>query len=232
MSKFRSTQKMELTNKTKETQIENVSTATIHMKNILPEEMQKFLFNLALDLGKKENGDFGFYIKKNDEFVLNMNTRGRIYRELIDFPEYQTLKKLCNDLVKLAQEKSKKIPDMNITHLLLVYYSNDEGMSWHRDSDKNDGDNDHPIVSISLGSTCSFGLKPLLKEEKFVKLQSGDVLIWGGPERMLEHCVDKINIGTSPFENLKGRLNFTFRSAPNIIGKEKDFETKNFWVDQ
>jgi hypothetical protein len=70
-----------------------------------------------------------------------------------------------------------------------------------------------------------------LKNEQFVDLKSGDVLIWGGPERMLEHCVDKVMIGTSPFENLKGRLNFTFRSAPNIIGKEEEFKTSNFWVD-
>ena len=54
------------------------------------------------------------------------------------------------------------------------------------------GDNDHPIVSISLGSTCSFGYKPIFQKEKFVKLESGDILIWGGPERMLEHCVDKV----------------------------------------
>jgi hypothetical protein len=60
-------------------------------------------------------------------------------------------KTICNDLVKLAQQKSNKIPDMEITDLLLVYYANDEGC-WNSDSDKNDGDNDHPIVSIS-GST-------------------------------------------------------------------------------
>jgi hypothetical protein len=52
-----------------------------------------------------------------------MNSRGRIYRELVDFSEYKTLKTICNDLVKLAQQKSNKIPDMEITHL--VYYAND-----------------------------------------------------------------------------------------------------------
>eukprot|EP01080_Neovahlkampfia_damariscottae_P005510 gene5510-9327_t len=223
---------MELVKKTKEASIENLSTATVHMKSILPEKTQKFLLELALDLGKKENGDSGFYKKKNGEYLLNMDSRGRIYREITDFPEYETLTKLCSELVDLAQEKSKKLPDMKITHLLLLYYSNEQGMSWHRDSDENDGDNDHPIVSISLGSTCTFGLKPLLKEEKFVNLESGDVLIWGGPERMLEHSVDKVKIGTSPFENLPGRLNFTFRSAPNIVGREKEFSTSSFWVDQ
>ena len=34
-------------------------------------------------------------------------------------------------------------------------------MGWHRDSDPNDGDNDHPIVSISLGNRCAFGYKAL-----------------------------------------------------------------------
>jgi hypothetical protein len=138
---------MQTTKVTEDSCISMMSTATVHMKNVIPEETQKFLLNLALELGKEENGDKGFYRKnKNNEFILNMNSRGRIYRELIDFPEYKTLKTICNDLVKLAQQKSNKIPDMEITHLLLVYYANDEGMGWHRDSDKNDGDNDHPIV--------------------------------------------------------------------------------------
>lgn len=215
----------------KDTSIEKLSVATVHMKNLLNDETQKWLLDWALELGK-EGEEKGFYIKKDDKYQLNMGNRGRIYRELVDFPDYEKLKEICTELLKFGQKECSKLPDMTITHLLLVYYNTDEGMGWHRDSDKNDGDNDHPIVSISLGSTCTFGIKPIFKNEIFKEISNGDVLIWGGPERMLEHCVDQVKIGTSPFKNLKGRLNFTFRSAPNIIGKEKEFSTTSFWVDQ
>ncbi len=104
-----------------------------------------------------------------------------------------------------------------------------------RDSDPNDGDNDHPIVSISLGNTSSFGYKQLLKKESSINLESGDVLIWGGPERMLMHTVHGVQLGTCP-DHLReiignARINFTFRSAPNILGKEEQFATDKYWVD-
>lgn len=59
---------------------------------------------------------------------------------------------LCHALVKLAQEQDTRMPDMQPTHLLLLYYASQDGMCWHSDSDKNDGDNDHPIVSITVGT--------------------------------------------------------------------------------
>lgn len=222
---------MKYTQITKETVINNLSVATVHMKNLLSQETQNWLLDWALEIGKEGN-EKGFYKKKDGKYVLNMGNRGRIYRELIEFPEYGKLKSICSELLEHGQKQCSKLPDMTITHLLLVYYDTNEGMSWHRDSDKNDGDNDHPIVSISFGSSCDFGIKPIFKNEIFTEITSGDVLIWGGKERMLEHCVDNVKIGSSPFKTLKGRLNFTFRSAPNIVGKEKEFQTENFWVDQ
>ena len=38
-------------------------------------------------------------------------------------------------------------------------------MGWHKDSDPNDGDNDHPIVSISLGQFVLF--REVTLTEKF-----------------------------------------------------------------
>jgi len=145
------------------------------------------------------------------------------------------IKKLCVDLVTAAQKFAPKLPNINATHLLLLYYTSDQGMAWHRDSDANDGDNDHPIVSISLGNTSQFGYKTLFKPETFLDIASGDVLVWGGPQRMLEHCVRSVLSHTAPkflpsqIQNV--RLNFTFRSAPNILGKEEQFESDKYWVD-
>jgi len=67
--------------------------------------------------------------------------------------------------------------DENATPMLLLKCRTSAGMGWHRDSDKNDGDNDGPIVSVSIGNSCEFGYKPLLRKEQWVTLASGDVLI-------------------------------------------------------
>jgi hypothetical protein len=89
---------------------------------------------------------------------------------------------------------------MEPTHLLLLYYTSTDGMGWHRDSDKNDGDNDQPIVSISLsvfitpyhhlcilymvfdtvnddmnsGNSSTFGYKPLMRPEESVTVSLVD----------------------------------------------------------
>ena len=55
-----------------------------------------------------------------------------------------------------------------------------DGMYWHKDSDPNDGNNDHPIVSITIGNSCDFGIKLVGKPEQLIRLDSGDVIIWGG----------------------------------------------------
>lgn len=48
----------------------------------------------------------------------------------------------------------------------------------------------------------------------FVRLYVLDVLIWGGPQRMLEHCVRGVKMGTTPHFLRKtigdARLNFTY----------------------
>lgn len=57
------------------------------------------------------------------------------------------------------------------------------------DSDSNDGDNDSPVISISLGNACDFGMKLIGKKEQTLRLESGDALLFWGKNRMLLHCV-------------------------------------------
>jgi len=89
-------------------------------------------------------------------------------------------------------------------------------------------------VSISLGNSSQFGYKPLMQNEQTLNVENGDILVWGGPQRMLEHCVKGVKLNSSPdhlpqIRNV--RLNFTFRSAPNILGKESQFQSDKYWVD-
>ena len=52
---------------------------------------------------------------------------------------------------------------------------------------------------------------------------------------MLEHRVASVTPGTAPphLHEIVGdaRVNFTFRSARNILGSEERFSSSAFWVD-
>jgi len=118
------------------------------------------------------------------------------------------------------------MPTANPTHLTLLYYKGEEGMFWHKDDDENDGDDDNPVVLISLGNTCDFGLK-VDGVEVFAKFESGDVILFGGPQRLVEHCVGRLYPETCPDFLVPvigdARVSFIFVSAPKIIGRESEF---------
>jgi alkylated DNA repair dioxygenase AlkB len=55
------------------------------------------------------------------------------------------------------------------------------------------------VLSVSIGDSCDFGYKAEYDDdEQFVQLDSGDVLVFGGPARLIVHAVTKIHPGTSP----------------------------------
>ena len=84
-----------------------------------------------------------------------------------------------------------------------------------------------PVVSISIGDACDFGYSTTRPEEtdaslealggahkaRSVRLDSGDILVFGGPSRMIFHGVTKIHANNRPkgLRMLPGRLNLTFR---------------------
>lgn len=82
----------------------------------------------------------------------------------------------------------------------------------HRDADEQNFA--QPIVSVSLGLPASFAFYGLTRGGKGrgVALQDGDVLVWGGPSRLVYHAVRPLKPGVHP---LTGgyRYNLTFRHA-------------------
>lgn len=76
-----------------------------------------------------------------------------------------------------------------------------------------------PVVSFSIGDAADFVYGRNRDEEqcKVVRLESGDVLVFGGPSRMIYHAVRAVHLGSAPKELLQlvnlrpGRLNLTFR---------------------
>ncbi|HYP62374.1 MAG TPA: DNA oxidative demethylase AlkB [Acidocella sp.] len=85
-------------------------------------------------------------------------------------------------------------------------------MGLHQDRDERDFS--APIVSVSLGLPASFlwgGPKRTDKTQRLA-LQSGDVVVWGGAQRLFFHGIATIGQGSHPALGAV-RLNLTFRRA-------------------
>jgi len=112
----------------------------------------------------------------------------RLWRDLADYPED---------------------PDA----CLINYYDAQAKMGAHQDVDEQDFS--APILSVSLGDTCRFrfGGDTRGGSTQALALESGDVLIFGGPARKMFHGVDRILPGTSTLLEPPGRINLTLRRA-------------------
>ena len=102
----------------------------------------------------------------------------------------------------------KFVPDA----CLVNRYSAGSRLTAHRDADEQDYA--QPIVSVSLGLPASFAFYGLSRGGKgrSVALSDGDVLVWGGPARLVYHAVRPVKPGRHPVTgNL--RYNLTFRHA-------------------
>src|SRR3954469_10520265 len=75
-----------------------------------------------------------------------------------------------------------------------------------------------PVVTISLGDTCTFrlaGVDQRTAPFTDVELESGDLLVFGGPSRRIFHGVPKVRAGSAP-DGLglpPGRLSITIRET-------------------
>ena len=95
---------------------------------------------------------------------------------------------------------------------LINRYEPGNRLSLHQD--RNERDFGAPIVSVSLGLPAVFlwgGLKRTDRPRRLT-LESGDVVVWGGPARLVFHGIDPLAEGS---DALTGpcRINLTFRTA-------------------
>lgn len=95
---------------------------------------------------------------------------------------------------------------------LVNYYDADARMGMHQDRDET---SDAPVVSVSLGDSCTFrfgNTDHRTKPYADVELRSGDLFVFGGESRLAYHGVPRVHAGTAPPElGLNGRLNITLR---------------------
>ena len=95
---------------------------------------------------------------------------------------------------------------------LINRYEPGARMSLHQDRDEQDFH--QPIVSVSLGLPAIFlfgGLKRGDKARRF-RLEHGDVVVWGGPSRLVFHGVAPLADGEHALLG-RQRINLTFRRA-------------------
>ena len=85
-------------------------------------------------------------------------------------------------------------------------------LSLHRD--ENERDLSAPIVSVSLGLPTVFLFGGLSRGDRprRVPLESGDVVVWGGPARLTYHGVAPLADGEHPLTG-RCRINLTLRRA-------------------
>jgi len=95
---------------------------------------------------------------------------------------------------------------------LINRYEPGTKLSLHRDEDERDLT--APIVSVSLGlpAVFLFGGKQRGDRPRRIGLESGDVVVWGGPDRLAYHGVAPLAEGDDPLTGRR-RINLTFRKA-------------------
>jgi alkylated DNA repair protein (DNA oxidative demethylase) len=95
---------------------------------------------------------------------------------------------------------------------LINRYEPGTRLSLHQD--RNERDFGAPIVSVSLGlpAVFLFGGSRRADRARRVRLESGDVVVWGGPARLAFHGVAPLADGDDPLTG-NCRINLTLRKA-------------------
>ena len=115
-----------------------------------------------------------------------------------------------NLAILAAQQSGFK--DFAPTVCLINKYLPGSKLSLHQD--KNESTFNAPIVSVSLGILASFLLGGQSRSDKVsrIALTHGDVMVWGGPDRLRYHGVAPIKDGYHP-QTGECRINLTFRQT-------------------
>jgi len=199
------------------------------IKNALSLQLQQQFAEVSFALGTPGTGHpfgGGWYGRRPDgSLVLNSGGPGAEFGAFLDGvgafpPQYRSL---CRHCMAVACRLCPDMPSMDPSICLVNYYPNTKGIYWHRDNsspEKVMAAAGSPVISVSIGDACDFAYKDESTDpERCVVLASGDVLVFGGPSRLILHSVPKIYPRTAPKGlrmPLPGRLNLTFR--------QQDFE--------
>jgi alkylated DNA repair protein (DNA oxidative demethylase) len=145
------------------------------------------------------------------------------YSKTADDTDGAPVKPLPEELVDLARaavaeaygpdsaEAATYAPDAAIVNL----YAPDSHLGLHQDGEE---PSDAPVVTISLGDSCVFRFAGVGRRKgpfTDLELRSGDLLVFGVPNRRIYHGVPKVKGGTAPagLGLPPGRLSITVRET-------------------
>ena len=143
------------------------------------------------------------------------------YSRTADDTDGAPVKPLPADLAQLARDAVRDTfgaaaghayaPDAVIANL----YAPGARLGLHQDGEE---PSDAPVVTISVGDSCVFRMAGVdRRTAPFIdlELQSGDLLVFGGPSRRVYHGVPKVHDGTGPADLglPSGRLSITVRET-------------------
>jgi DNA alkylation damage repair protein AlkB len=201
-----------------------VAPGAVHLKRYLSDAEQQAIAARCLEIGA---GDAGFYIpivRGEHPMSVRMLCLGRHWnartysyqdhRLDVDGRPAPTLPPELADIARRAGADAGFAfsPDMCIVN----WYITTSKMGMHQDKDESRESiaRGAPVVSFSIGDAARFlfgGLRRRDPVEK-LRLESGDVFVFGGPARLRYHGVSRIEPGTAPAGlPFEGRLNLTFR---------------------
>jgi alkylated DNA repair protein (DNA oxidative demethylase) len=111
----------------------------------------------------------------------------------------------------LALWRELAAPDRDPDCCLVNHYGPKARMGLHRDADE--ADFSWPVLSISLGDPGLFRVGGPQRSDPTtsILLESGDVVVMGGPARLAYHGIDRIRFGASRLLPEGGRINLTLR---------------------
>jgi alkylated DNA repair protein (DNA oxidative demethylase) len=114
--------------------------------------------------------------------------------------------------VAVRAAASGGFPDYEPDACLINRYVPGAKLSLHQDRDEKDAW--APIVSVSLGLPATFlwGGQRRSGPVRRLRLESGDVVVWGGPARFVYHGVAPLKNGQHPLTGA-ARINLTFRKV-------------------
>lgn len=220
------------------TDIRSLVPGTVLLKSFLTPAEQQRLVDDCRELGRGEGGFYRPQYTSGAKVKLRMMCLGRHWnvqtetyeprRSNFDHARVPALPPAFLTLVQEALDVGLAVdasilgtcaslePDICIAN----FYTHAGRNGLHQDKDESPElmKAGSPIVSFSVGCTADFAYAreyPRSREDQVpvVALESGDVLIFGGPSRMLVHALTRVYPGTAPtwLRMRKGRLNLTFR---------------------
>jgi len=196
------------------------------LREAMDTDQQIALASEAWAVGRRKHNPVHSFFERDGTLRGPKGSRGRIFDACSSFPQgfSDILLPACSEWVLRARRADRSMPAHRASHLLLLYYRSGGTLGFHRDEQANDGTGNEPVVNLTLGAEVDFAVRHEHADvARVITLRSGDVIMFGGPCRRLLHAVVATRSQVSsvlPADAEGGRLSFTLRHAPEVLGKE------------